>query len=83
MSATDSHRRSQGVRVFVALTLAVGLTVILWPLQGAAPQRCTYTGDSGSCETLFYRSIATLTVAQLTWGGSDVTIRKVDPASNQ
>jgi hypothetical protein len=37
--------------------------------------KCTYDGDSGSCETLFYRSGLTIGLATLRWGRDVVNER--------
>lgn len=41
---------------------------VVCPVPGPTPMRCTYDGDSGSCETLLYRSGATIGLATLLWG---------------
>ncbi len=67
MTSTRPSARRWAPLVALLLALAV-----LCPLPGPTPMRCTYDGDSGSCETLLYRSALTVGLATVRWG-RDVT----------
>lgn len=57
-----------------AVAVLVG-AALLWPLPGPIPMKCTYDGDSGTCETLFYRSAMTASIATMRWGRDVVNDR--------
>lgn len=56
----------------MAVLVAVGA---VFPLPGPAPVKCTYSGDVGRCETLFYRSALTIAIATAIWGRDVVNDR--------
>jgi hypothetical protein len=69
-----SSRRSTPRRVAPVVAVLIALA-LLCPLPGPTLMKCTYDGDSGSCETLFYRSGLTIGLATLRWGRDVVNER--------
>jgi hypothetical protein len=59
--------------IVVASVIGALIIAAVLPLGGRAPQRCVYDGDSGSCTTLNYRSIATIGIANVVWGGDNTS----------